>query len=119
MTPTCVFCNIAAGTAPATVVRRWADALAIVPLNPVTDGHLLIIPTQHVANAATSPVVTGLAAMHAASLLAETGQQANLITSIGPNASQTVFHLHWHLVPRSAGDGLTLPWTNQHTRGEA
>ncbi|XKK37264.1 HIT family protein [Nocardiopsis sp. ARC36] len=119
MTPTsspCVFCDIATEKAPATIVRRWADALALVPLNPITEGHLLVIPTQHITNAATSPLVTGLMAMHAASLLAESGRQANLITSVGPFATQTVFHLHWHLVPRTADDELTLPWTGQQTR---
>ncbi|WP_039831328.1 HIT family protein [Nocardiopsis valliformis] len=107
----CVFCEIAAGRSPATVVRRWADALAIVPLNPVTDGHLLVIPHQHVTNAATAPLVTATTVMHAASLLAESGRQANLIANVGPDATQTVFHLHWHIVPRTAGDGLRLPWS--------
>ena len=38
---------------------------------------------------------------------------ANLITSIGAAATQTVFHLHVHVVPRHEGDGLLLPWSNQ------
>lgn len=37
----------------------------------------------------------------------------NLITSRGPAATQTVPHLHLHLIPRREGDGLTLPWTAQ------
>jgi diadenosine tetraphosphate (Ap4A) HIT family hydrolase len=42
------------------------------------------------------------------------GLQANIITSIGPAASQTVMHTHLHIVPRTEGDGLHLPWTGQH-----
>jgi histidine triad (HIT) family protein len=48
-TEDCVFCRIAAGDAPATIVRAWPDALAIVPLGPVTPGHILVIPKAHVA----------------------------------------------------------------------
>lgn len=47
----CIFCQIIAGEAPATVVREWDDALAIVPRGPVTPGHTLVIPKQHVAAA--------------------------------------------------------------------
>ncbi|OHT47970.1 hypothetical protein BKG71_25700 [Mycobacteroides chelonae] len=39
--------------------------------------------------------------------------QANVITSIGPDATQTVFHTHIHVVPRRENDGLHLPWTGQ------
>ncbi|MFI5774395.1 HIT domain-containing protein [Streptomyces sp. NPDC051658] len=39
------------------------------------------------------------------------GGQWNHLTSCGPDATQTVFHLHGHLVPRAADDGLALPWT--------
>lgn len=46
----------------------------------------------------------------AAELMAE-HPDANIITSKGSLATQTVFHLHVHLVPRAAGDGLPLPWT--------
>lgn len=42
-------------------------------------------------------------------------EAANLITSRGGAATQTVFHLHVHVVPREAGDGLALPWTPQQT----
>jgi histidine triad (HIT) family protein len=42
---------------------------------------------------------------------------ANIITSIGRVATQSVFHLHVHIVPRHEGDGLCLPWTGQHTGG--
>jgi len=103
----CVFCAIIAGTEPATVVRQWVDAIAIVPLNPVTDGHLLVIPTAHIRDASESPHIAGQA-------MARAGELArppfNIITSAGAEATQTVFHLHLHIIPRLAGDGLALPW---------
>lgn len=111
MNASCVFCAITAGRAPAKVVKEWDDAIAIVPLGPVVDGHTLVIPRVHVADFAADPDVTGSTARRAAQLCRDLDLvHANLITSKGAEATQTVFHLHLHLVPRAAGDGLALPW---------
>jgi histidine triad (HIT) family protein len=107
----CVFCRIVAGDEPAKVVAEWPDAIAIVPLNPVADGHLLVIPRAHIKDAAEEPAVAGLSAQRAAELMHSSVDAFNLITSAGLDATQTVMHLHWHVVPRSAGDGLALPWS--------
>jgi diadenosine tetraphosphate (Ap4A) HIT family hydrolase len=111
----CVFCQIVAGTAPATVVREWDDALAIKPRGGVNAGHTLVIPRRHVDNAVVDPAVTALTMARAAELGADLGCDLNVITSVGEQATQTVFHLHIHLVPRTAGDNLPLPWTPQQT----
>ncbi|MGP4115429.1 HIT family protein [Streptomyces sp. 4N509B] len=104
-----MFCRIVNGREPATVVRAWPDAAAIVPLHPVTPGHLLVIPHAHVVDFTENPEVSAAAMRRAAELAAGAGP-SNLITSRGREATQTVFHLHLHLVPRSTGDGLALPW---------
>jgi histidine triad (HIT) family protein len=114
---TCVFCSIAAGTAPATVVREWPDALAIRPRGGVTAQHVLVLPRVHVPDAGADPEVTAAVMRRAAELMAE-HPAANLITSRGSAATQTVFHLHVHVVPRAEGDGLPLPWTPQQTAKE-
>jgi len=107
----CVFCGIAAGKAPAVVVREWPDALAIRPRSGgVTEGHVMVLPRVHVADAGTDPEVTAAVMRRAAELMAE-HPAANLITSRGADATQSVFHLHVHVVPRRADDGLALPWT--------
>jgi histidine triad (HIT) family protein len=113
---TCVFCAIAVGEAPATVVRRWDDrgVIAIRPRGGVNDGHVLVIPTTHVADAGVDPDVSARTMACAAELMAE-HPDANIITSKGSKATQTVFHLHIHVVPRQQGDGLPLPWTPQQT----
>src|SRR5690606_22895948 len=110
MTPACVFCRIVARRAPARVVREWPDAVAIVPLRPVTAGHTLVIPRCHVADATVCPEVSGAVMRRAAELAVP---PCNLITSAGEAATQSVWHLHIHVVPRRAGDGLPLPWTPQ------
>lgn len=107
----CPFCAIVAGELSAERVHEWSDAVAIVPINPVVSGHVLVIPRVHVADASVDPLVTGMAAARAAELASSSSEHFNLITSAGEDATQTVPHLHWHLVPRRAGDGLALPWT--------
>lgn len=106
----CIFCKIVAGTAPARMVREWQDAIAFRDKNElVPDGHILVVPRVHVANAIEDPAVTGMVMAHAAEMAAEF-EFSNLLTSTGRPATQSVFHLHAHVVRRAAGDGLMLPW---------
>jgi histidine triad (HIT) family protein len=107
----CIFCDILAGEAPATIVRTWPAAIAFKPLNPATEGHTLVIPTTHVRDVAEDPEVSAMTMEAAAEYAAEVGS-CNVITSVGRDATQSVFHLHLHVVPRRAGDGLALPWTS-------
>lgn len=109
----CQFCAILRGQAPAKYVHSWPDAIAIVPLEPVTPGHVIVIPRLHVGDFTADPVVTASTMARAATLAAAEDWQWNLITSAGEDATQTVYHLHVHLVPRRPGDGLALPWTGQ------
>lgn len=106
----CVFCAIVDQRAPAVIVRSWDDALAIKPRGGVNDGHVLVIPRVHVADAGENPQVSAAMMARAAELMAE-HPAANIITSRGAAATQTVFHLHIHVVPRVADDGLPLPWS--------
>jgi histidine triad (HIT) family protein len=108
MTASCAFCSIIAGKAPAEVVAEWPDAIAIKPLKPVTEGHVLVIPKQHVADFTVDPDVSA-AVMRVAAEIAK--PPANIITSAGAEATQTVLHLHIHIVPRTTDDGFALPWT--------
>ncbi|MFI2076568.1 HIT domain-containing protein [Streptomyces triculaminicus] len=119
MSAACTFCRIVAGDAPAQVMARWQDAIAIVPLSPVTEGHVLVIPTVHVVDATEDPRVAGVVMQCAAEYAASVGGALNLITSKGREATQTVFHLHIHVVPRAAADGLPLPWTPQQEQRTA
>jgi histidine triad (HIT) family protein len=96
------------------------DCVAFAPLYPVTPGHLLVVPRRHAADASRDPEGAANAMRAAAELLRDMdfhdgpALQANIITSIGPDATQTVLHTHLHIVPRVAGDGLHLPWTGAH-----
>lgn len=105
----CAFCAIVAGIEPANFVEHWPDAVAFTPLDPVNEGHTLVVPKQHVDNAVQDPEVTGVT-MQRAAALATRWPSSNILTSVGAPATQSVFHLHIHVVPREPGDQLMLPW---------
>lgn len=89
---------------------RW---LIINPLNPVTEGHVLVICSEHSQDASEDVYLAGDLMLLAADYVRKQGIQANIITSIGPDATQSVFHTHVHIVPRTPDDGLCLPWSFQ------
>lgn len=103
----CPFCEYAG---PSRILGDYGDTIVIEPLAPVTDGHLLVIPKEHVEDFTEQPLVSARA-MAVAALAVGRGGEWNVITSKGAAATQTVRHLHLHLVPRHEGDGLRLPWS--------
>ena len=102
----CIFCRIAAGEIPAGIVKRSDTVVAFRDLDPRAPTHVLVIPTRHVAAVrdATGPegeaLLGGLLAF-AAQVAAELGLDAagyRLVTNTGPDAGQSVDHLHIHLL---------------------
>jgi len=69
-----------------------------------------------VTDFADNPDVAAAAMRRAADLAGESEMAVNLITSRGRAATQSVFHLHLHLVPRAENDGLALPWYSGRTK---
>ena len=114
--PDCLFCKIAAGEIPATIVDEDERTIAFMDISPATRGHLLVIPRSHAANlheaSEDDVAAVHLAAKRMASLVVERlgADGVNIIQSNGAPAWQTVFHLHVHVIPRYEGDPLKLPW---------
>jgi len=96
------------------MVQEWEHVIAFKPLEPVTPGHTLIVPKVHVMDYREDPTVTGLTAAAASYYASTINEESNLITSAGKIATQSVFHLHMHVVPRRRGDGLKLPWSGKN-----
>ncbi len=102
----CIFCRIVAGEIPATVVRRSPDAVAFRDLDPRAPTHVLVIPSAHVGAVrdATGPegeALLGRLLQFAAEVATELGLDAGgyrLVTNTGPDAGQSVAHLHLHLL---------------------
>lgn len=118
--PHCVFCGIVASRSD--VLYQDTHAIVIEPLNPVVPGHVIAISKAHVRNATVLPSVTAMTVRALAQYVRNVQsvretqdwyESYNMITSAGHPATQSVFHLHIHLVPRTFGDGLLLPWSKQ------
>jgi histidine triad (HIT) family protein len=112
----CLFCAIVAGELPATVIASDQRAIAIMDINPATRGHALVIPRAHSQDihdiaAEDLAAVIALAQLVAGRARRQLGAEGvNLLHSAGRAAWQTVFHFHFHVIPRYSGDPLVLPW---------
>lgn len=110
----CPFCDKIAngGDEHGPVVYESKTVRSFAPLNPVTEGHRLFVPIFHAPRAESNVSVTGAVFTQAARCARWAGYAAyNLIQSNGAAATQSVPHMHVHLVPRRDGDGLALPWS--------
>jgi histidine triad (HIT) family protein len=102
----CLFCKIAAGEVPVTPVKRSADALAFRDINPQAPTHLLVIPIKHYpaardAKDAEGERVLGRLLAFTAEVATDLGLDAGgyrIVTNTGPDARQSVDHLHLHLL---------------------
>lgn len=110
----CVFCGIVAGTEPAWRIYEDELTVAFMDVLPATRGHALVIPKVHRTDLfdAEPAEVTALAlavqriARTAMSNLGADG--VNIVNASGEAAYQTVYHLHFHVVPRFAGDSVVI-----------
>jgi len=107
----CIFCNVAAGKIPATVVKRGDGMLAFRDINPQAPTHLLVIPVKHVAslNDTSDPQLIGRLMLFARELAREVGiadQGYRVVVNTNPDGGQTVFHLHLHVL---GGRPMTWP----------
>lgn len=113
--PDCVFCGIVARRVPASRVLEDDRILAFLDIRPVTKGHLLVVPKEHLPDLADVGVEVGGALFAAAVRLAEALRRSglrcegvNLFLADGVAAGQEVFHTHLHVIPRHAGDGFRI-----------
>jgi histidine triad (HIT) family protein len=106
----CVFCGIVAGTVPAFIVTSEPDGVAFLDTRPVFPGHVLVVPRSHVVTLVDLPVASlagyfGLVQRVTAAV--QTGlSSAGSFVAINNVVSQSVPHLHTHVVPRNRKDGL-------------
>jgi histidine triad (HIT) family protein len=116
MTDSCIFCAIAAGDAPSTIVAQDERTVAFMDIAPATRGHLLVIPRAHSEDLLSVPQEDLDAVMHQAQELTRRVKErlgadgVNVLNSCGRAAWQTVFHFHVHVIPRYVDDPLVLPW---------
>jgi histidine triad (HIT) family protein len=122
--PSCVFCKIVQGSIPAVKVLETDYALAFLDINPVNRGHVLLVPKAHHSSLMDLPEelaaeTARLVPRLARAIQAATGADGlNLIINNGEAAGQTVFHSHWHLIPRFVDDAVNWPWPHAEYSGD-
>ncbi|HDP73983.1 MAG TPA: HIT family protein [Candidatus Woesearchaeota archaeon] len=110
----CIFCKIVNGEIPCSKIYDDELVMSFLDVNPTSDGHLLVIPKEHYENVADAPeeVLTRISKIcKKMGLLVKDKLGAsgfNIINASGKDAQQSVFHLHFHVVPRYKNDGLDL-----------
>jgi histidine triad (HIT) family protein len=106
----CVFCSIVAGEVDADLVLDEPDLVAFLDRRPVFKGHVLLVPREHVVTLPDLPAELRDGFLEAAQRLATAvvdalGAQGSFL-AVNNTVSQSVPHLHMHVVPRTKGDGL-------------
>jgi histidine triad (HIT) family protein len=108
--PNCIFCQIVAGSVAAPVVFEDETSLGFFDNRPLFPGHVLLIPKDHYQTLAYLPPALIQPLFANSQLLARAIEQAldaeGTFVAINNRVSQTVPHLHIHIVPRRKGDGL-------------
>lgn len=111
--PSCVFCEIVGGSAQSSTVYADDSVVAFMDIQPVNEGHILIIPRVHAAYLAELDGETGAHLFSVAMELSRAIRQSevrcegiNLFLADGEAAGQEVFHVHLHVIPRYRGDGF-------------
>ncbi len=122
----CIFCRIIGGEIPSSTVYEDDDFKVIMDISPAAKGHTIILTKKHFANlleledkVAEKGLV--VAKKVAAAMKEQLGCDGiNLLQNNGEAAGQSVFHLHFHIIPRYKDDNVKLPWVPvKYEEGEA
>ncbi|MHC4061144.1 MAG: HIT family protein [Planctomycetota bacterium] len=112
----CVFCRIVSGEIPVTKVYEDKVIVAFLDIGPVADGHTLVVPRQHYRQLHDCPaellgqVCSRLGEIVRAVAAGTNSDGYNVLCNNGSAAGQLVEHLHFHVIPRSSGDGVFDHW---------
>ena len=108
----CLFCKIIHGDIPAEKIYEDEFTIVILDIKPTNSGHALVIPKRHAAdlldgnNEDAQRILMTVRKMSPTILSTVGATACNVITNIGPDAGQVIFHTHVHIVPRFPDDGF-------------
>jgi histidine triad (HIT) family protein len=111
----CTFCDLIRGAAEVSVCHEDSDAIAFMDIQPVNNGHVLVIPREHYESLLDVPEEIGLHLFKVTMRLANavrhvTGcDDLNIVVNSGAAAGQDEPHYHVHIIPRREGDGFDIP----------
>jgi len=112
----CVFCKLVAGEFPAAVILEDDVAFAFMDIGPVAEGHVLLIPKKHYVTVDEMPddeagrLLRHIPALVRAVQTATKAEGVNVLQNNGVAAHQEVPHVHFHIIPRHAGDDWKWNW---------
>jgi histidine triad (HIT) family protein len=112
----CVFCKMVAGEIPTAKVYEDEAVLAFLDIGPLSDGHTLVVPRQHCERLhecdpeVLAEVALRLGRIAGAVAAAMDSDGYNVLCNNGAAAGQVVDHLHFHIIPRRAGDRVLARW---------
>jgi len=122
----CLFCKMVAGKIPVTKIYEDDVVLAFLDIGPISDGHTLVIPKQHCEKLHACPAdllgqVSSRLGKIAGAVAAAVGSDGyNVLCNNGRAAGQLIEHLHFHIIPRTAGDGVFNRWPSyKYEEGKA
>ncbi len=112
---TCVFCDIASGTSPASIVYQDDAILAFMDITPVNLGHILIVPRKHATYVAEMDEEVGKSLFKVTMRIEQAIRNSdvrcegiNLYLADGVAAGQEIYHVHMHVFPRFMGDSFRI-----------
>lgn len=120
----CIFCEIASKDAEAEIIFENDKFVAFLDINPINYGHTLVIPKQHHDNFLTMPSDELNELTKLTQYLAGVIKRAvkadgfNIISNNGASAGQSVFHFHYHIIPRYENDFHMRPRTIEYKQSE-
>jgi len=121
----CVFCKIIAGEIPSYKVYENERVLAFLDIKPIRPGHTLVIPKKHVANFEEIESDDLAAVIQAVKEIGKRVKEKlgyesyNVLENNDSAAGQVIPHIHFHIIPRVAGDGLNRWPETEYAEGEA
>ncbi len=111
----CTFCDLIKGSAEVSICHEDSDAIAFMDIQPVNNGHVLVVPRAHYETIFEVPAELGQHIFKVTMSLASavrkvTGcEDINIVVSSGEAAGQDEPHYHVHIIPRREGDGFDIP----------
>jgi histidine triad (HIT) family protein len=114
--PDCIFCKILAGQIPCEKILEDEHSLAFMDIGPLAEGHVLLIPREHYETVDQMPADAAAGLLRHLPALVRAVQAAtgcggvNVLQNNGKLAHQEVPHVHFHVIPRDAGDKFHFNW---------
>ena len=122
----CIFCKIIAGQIPCNKIYEDDSVLAFLDIGPISDGHTLVIPKEHFEklDQCSQQILTDMSGclgkIAKAVVSAVHSDGYNVLCNNGRAAGQLVDHVHFHIIPRNAGDGVFDRWPSyEYKEGRA